>query len=240
MRWIQCLEPETISVLHHAHCSPREGIDSNKRRGIQCTTSFIGNGRFSTDFLFNCLDCSSQQPDHYTESKRDLKTSTLPIFSFFRMFALDIGVPGSSPIQCFSLHFLLFFKKSSYNTFLLKSSIKCLRTHFVYVCYQNLLTYSPASKINVVTIVSMEHLSTSEKFRANRGSFDMTWLSLSCFSYCIWQVKAHQPAALFVISHFHNCILELPVFCPHVLTWPLQVLDCWLHKVSVSSVYSFR
>lgn len=180
------------------------------------------------------------QPDHYTESKRDLKTSNLPIFSFFRMFALDIGVPGSSPIQCFSLHFLLFFKKSSYNTFLLKSSIKCLRTHFVYVCYQNLLTYSPASKINVVTIVSMEHLSTSEKFRANRGSFDMTWLSLSCFSYCIWQVKAHQPAALFVISHFHNCILELPVFCPHVLTWPLQVLDCWLHKVSVSSVYSFR
>lgn len=79
------------------------------------------------------------------------------------MFSLDVGVTSSIPIQCFNLHFSVFLKKSSYNIFSLKSSIKSLRRHFVYVRYKNLLTYSPMSKIKVVTFVSMEYLSTSEK-----------------------------------------------------------------------------
>lgn len=81
--------------------------------------------------------------------------------------------------------FSIFLRKNTYTIFLLNSSIKCLRRHSVYVCYQNLLTYSPASKINAVPIVPTEHLSTSEKKkRANigaifRGRSSMTGLSLS-------------------------------------------------------------
>lgn len=60
LKCIKCLELETLSALHHAHCTPKDRINSNKRWGTQCNTSFIGNCRLSTDFLLTCLDCSSQ------------------------------------------------------------------------------------------------------------------------------------------------------------------------------------